>query len=404
MFGWFKKKEKDSSERFRDIAMTFQGLENGLKGVENHWHLGNKKEGDTLFDAVYRACIGNFLDGPRARPDDIKLLQFEGIKRLTHFLDRHSRYKEANELILKLPSHFNDFDQEQLAFLIHWMNVHKEALQARTGNADVRLIYYVCQSCGKMNLLLTAPCIHCGFSCKTRQEVRRGLFLSPNVLSVPVLMHLALQLQSGQSKTPPITIDKVWSAGAFDDVVRRDTQSWEAIVEDHLNKSIARAGTFLEPQNLEAKCNSCGKSQIIYTDRMVQKCAQCNSPLAIPVLRRVKASLLDSLNLMVCFSDHSDDVNYSNFVGAWVLVTDYALRRDAYPTKAQGLNLIDRFSSLSPMSYMSGRVELKLDAGRVVANFSTSDPIDPQAKPFIDQQVSTINILFDLFRANELQV
>jgi len=134
MFSWFKKKEKDPTERFRSIVMTFQGLENGLKGVESHWQLGNKKEGDALFDAVFRACVGNFLDAPRARPDDIRLVQFEGLKRVMRFLDKHSREKEANELILKLPSHFNDLDQEQLAFVIRWMDVRKEAQQTGTGN------------------------------------------------------------------------------------------------------------------------------------------------------------------------------------------------------------------------------------------------------------------------------
>ena len=173
MFGWFKKKAEDPSARFRHIALMSQGLESGLKGVEGHWKLGNKKEGEILFSAIYKACIENFLGGPIVRPDNIKLLQFEGLKRLIHFLVKNSRHKEMNELVLKLTSHLGDFDQEQLAFLIHSMDVHKEALQAGTGASVQRLLYYVCQSCGQMNLLSTAPCVHCGFYCKTRQDVRQ---------------------------------------------------------------------------------------------------------------------------------------------------------------------------------------------------------------------------------------
>ena len=114
--------------------------------------------------------------------------------------------------------------------------------------------------------------------------------------------------------------------------------------------------------------------------------------------------MLCSLSLTICFADHTEDIKHSNFIGAWVLVTDYALRRDAYPTKAQGLDLINRFATLSPMSYMAGNVKLGLDSGRVIAEFSKSNVIDPNTKAFIDQQVNVMNTLFDLFKANELQV
>jgi len=56
------------------------------------------------------------------------------------------------------------------------------------------------------------------------------------------------------------------------------------------------------------------------------------------------------------------------------------------------------------MSYMAGNVKLGLDSGRVVAEFSKSNVIDPNTKAFIDQQVNMMNTLFDLFKANELQV
>lgn len=87
MFKWLKQwKEKRQKTRRHNIIMAYGVLENGLKNVENYWLSGSIEKGDELFEAIYNACVVNFIEYSGENDPTINKAQYVGLDLLIKFL------------------------------------------------------------------------------------------------------------------------------------------------------------------------------------------------------------------------------------------------------------------------------------------------------------------------------
>ena len=428
MFGWFKTTEV-SKDRFDKIAKTFLGLETGLKGIENHWAVGNKQKGDELFDALFNACFHNFLGGPADRPQDLRMAQREGILQLMSFLLKHGKHEQLNKIVKALPEHIPEFQDKQLANLMHLLDVSKETLeskqvrqpsqlapnvhqaqspQAKVESNQVRLSYYVCQSCGMLNLVSTQPCVHCGFAATTEKTYRRALLLNSQILETPFLLKVAGGLILGADDNPKRGIEHVWPIKNVDETALARTKVYDQseLGFDQLLKMAQQgAQNFHGIPKLTIKCPQCQAVQDINTHEAVHTCISCKAPVPTPYLRRLKAALRNAQIWLVTVADHADGLAYANFIASYVLIMDYALRRDALPSRVQAQDLIARFNSILPLSYFGGNLQIRLEKGRL-ASAELKPSNDPAAaKPLLDgfrNHLMTLHQIISMLSSEEL--
>ena len=82
---------------------------------------------------------------------------------------------------------------------------------------------------------------------------------------------------------------------------------------------------------------------------------------------------------------------------------DYALRRDKAPTRAQGRDLIDRFIFISPLSYYSEHLEVRIEDDHAVGFLLPNCSLSEDIREMFERHVMTLNCLFEMLTSKELQ-
>lgn len=403
MFNWLKNSDTANEDRLKKIVLTCATLEGSLKAVQNDWIVGNKREGDLLLDALFKACIANYFEAPKDCSDEIRSVQYSSIVRLFNFLQIHDESKKLDILTKTIISHGKEFRPDQISQLTFMVELYLETVKSIKGDSDIRLIFYVCQKCGKLNLVSTAPCVHCSFAATTEQTFRRALLLSSNVMQATALLTTGRDLRIKLNSDPGSSIVDVWPSNNIDQIALQKTSADDSHIEQLLQKSINGTRTFLGVFKKSINCSSCGNTNIITADTYDQKCLKCKSKLSVPFFRKFKTVLSESLHFIACYADHKDDINYNNFIGTMVLINDYALRRDKHPSKAQILNLIQRFNNVSPLSYFFGQLQISISGDIIAAKRLTKDEIHEMILTEFEIHVSSLKILFHLLQSEDIQ-
>jgi len=373
MFGWFKKKPAKDSLDTRVLAVSL-GMESGLKGVENYWKVGEHQKGDELLNAITKACLSSLSTNRGDLSGDNHRHQFRILKNILLFLSRHRKtqlIKDFTEQIIKnnIPSLLNP---EQLAFLASFLDNEAEADAEKVSKtqSEHRLVYYSCQECGNLNLIATAPCVYCGFIAKNEKELRRAFLLNSLVMQTPAIFHYA-RIINYSSKTTPRdpSYGEVWA------ILDKDVLARTAYIDEGISKFLEtckeNASSYEGPPNFQIKCYACQGMQSVLPGLADQSCKFCKSKLSIPNMRRLKAALSSALQSIWIGMDPREDAKFANFVGSFVLIADYALRRNTPPSIAQGRDLIDRFASLGVVSFRNGAYQLVVKND--IASFSVSE-------------------------------
>jgi ribosomal protein S27E len=403
VFGWFKKQESNTQERQRQITLVYFALENGLKGVENHWAVGNTQVGDKLFEPIFNACLVNFVEYSSDPTPSIHEAQFDGLKSIFAFLIKHDKQDYLNKLVVSLPPYMKNFEPRELQQLMHAVTLAKESIQSKKGESEYRLVYYMCQCCGRLNLMSTAPCFYCGFSAKSEQTFRRSLLLCSNLLHTPILLRLAANLQFGLQQSPPKTIEEIWIDGDLDQAARQQTSIHDAYIPELIQTSVKNAESFAGTPNFSIKCPECTNTQLITYDSDPMQCQYCNANIAIPYFRSFKATLVLVLDGITLYADHKQDISYANFIGTYVLIADYAMRRDTVPTQMQRRNLVERFLVNMPLSYFSGSAQINFENGKPVVSLAPKLECNTEAKAAFIEHALAVQRLLEMLASNELQ-
>ena len=406
MFGWFKKKQPATESQDNKVLVVSLGMEGGLKGVENYWKVGEHKKGDELLNAIANACMQSLSAAHGNPSDDNRRHQFQILKSILLFLSRHRKnqlIKDVTERIVKfnIPGLLNS---EQLAFLVNYLDNAAESDNNKTadGQTNHRLVYYSCQGCGCFNLIATAPCVYCGFIAKNEKELRRAFLLSSLVMQAPAIFHYSRIINYSSKSTPrDPSYEEVWAI--LDKDILTQTKHLNNEVPKLLENCGQNLGSFEGPPNFQIRCRDCQNLQNVLPGLKEQSCKNCKNILAIPHMRKLKAALSSTLLFVLTGMDPREDVKFSNFVATFVLLTDYALRRNIPPSIAQGRDLIDRFASLGTVTFRNGMYQLSVKSD--VASFSArknSVLTDKEVAAF-EYIVSSFNQLFLMLKSEEIR-
>lgn len=401
MFEWFKRKKEDDVTIYNNIRLAYQSLELALKAVENHWKIGNKKEGDRVLASFLDVCKENFIGGPANRPVAIHTAQFEGLKEMLQFLQKHKLSGQVGWLVAEIVKQRKEFDVKQLEYLVVFTKLTVESENAAKSNEqNTRLVYYVCQRCGKTNLISTAPCLHCGFAATNELTYRRSLLLCSVVMQTPALLSLAEQLQIGFAGSPPQRLDDIWRN--VDSIAKKQTEQFNSHFEQLLRKSVENSKSYNGPPELSMQCIGCRHQQDIQSFNKEQICINCGEPINIPHLRRLKAALDESLTLLIWTAVHNEEVEYANFFAAYIELVDYILRRDAPPNKGEFAEFLRRFASISPLKLYKGQCELSVIEGTVSGVFLENCTLDDEQKLGFEAIQMILRSVIEMCESDEL--
>lgn len=393
MFGWFKQKKSDA-ERQAVIALAVLAIDPALKHVENFWLVGRMKEGDDLLRSVTAAVATRHA----GKEEDL----FYAFKSLVLFLQRHRKDELLRTVFNVVRAEAKVFGAEQLQWLMHQLEQWEIALHAKDGQSSKRLIYYVCQECGHPNLRSTEPCIKCGFSPTTEQQLRRAILLSSFILESHSLLAIAGKLHLSTVCRPRgPTLEQLWGVGDLDVKARECSKPYEGELGKLLSMCATSRENYRKPVMPTMTCRSCSKTFGIFPHRSQQECPECGSKMVAPTFRRLKATLSGVQEWMLLWVDHPEGAQYGNIIGLLTELTDNAMRRDTQPSAAQGRDLIARFDGIGQLSCKEGQYVVSFSGGVARGRTSSVSTMDSEFVDYADEGVQSLNNLFELLCATE---
>ena len=304
----------------------------------------------------------------------------------------------------KLELNITRYSGEDLMFIQYYMDLYKGMLQAKNDIDQPVLAYYICQFCGCPTLLATAPCIRCGSCSSTEKELRRAFLLNSMVLDTPYLIEISKYIHHYSNEKDGIQpLDKAWIQGNVDDVASLKTQNLNDQIPSFLSTCKKHIASNMKSQlkfnNRCEKCQSINGFNIYSKDQI---CTTCEALVIVPRLRSVRARLYTLLITVFLTSDPQDGRVFGNFIATFVLITDYTIRRNELPPKLQSMELIDRFLSVSPLTFNKGIFQLTIEKSTVI--MSVKNASEASDKDFHKYKMLAIafNQLFDLLKSNEM--
>ena len=102
-------------------------------------------------------------------------------------------------------------------------------------------------------------------------------------------------------------------------------------------------------------------------------------------------------------ADPQENVSFSNFIATFVLLNDYAIRRDAAPTIEQAFDLIARFTSVQPITFKNGTYKLRVVNEIVEFSVAEGSGVTEDEVQAFKNIVSTFNRLFDMLETEGIK-
>lgn len=236
-------------------------------------------------------------------------------------------------------------------------------------------IFYVCQSCGHLNLMVGEHCCYCQFAPQNLTDAKLSMTLTTMYFRVPTMLGIALEIQRGNKPHEFIEgLSTILNSIESDQGILEKIQRGEE--DDHLDfKAIDH-------------CPSCDKRIWAST---ADACPHCHATLGRPALQKLAICVDRILQQFVWTARRSDSKEFEQFIILLVNMKYSLVRAQMGPTDAQRHMATELIIKLSPLYTQNGggAVWVK-NADKVI-----SEVIDPSVHEHLE---ATINAFRDELR------
>jgi len=199
-------------------------------------------------------------------------------------------------------------------------------------------MFYVCQSCGHLNLMLGEHCAHCRFAPRDLSEVQLSLTMSALNFNTPTLLGIALKIQQGRK--PNEFID------GFDAILTGYDTDKGVLEKIRLNAE----DDHLDFKTLD-RCASCGK--VIWASSS-DECPTCHAKLNRPTLLKLAICVDRLLQQLIWNLRRSETDEFEQFVILLVNLKYSLVRTQMAPTDAQRHAATELLLKISPLYTQNG--------------------------------------------------
>lgn len=199
-------------------------------------------------------------------------------------------------------------------------------------------MFYVCQSCGHMNLMLGEHCSNCRFAPKDLSECQVSMALSAMNCKTATLVEIAQQIQRGRK--PHEFIDNL------DAIIQRFPTD-QGILEKIKNKAEDDYLNFLAYD----RCPACSKR---VWPSSAEVCPHCQAKLDRPMLLKLALCVDRILQQLIWNLRRSDTEAYAQFVILLVNLKYLLVRKQQAPSDAQRHAAAELLLKISPLYAQNG--------------------------------------------------
>lgn len=391
MFEFFKKKNL-SKDIVQEIAIYAKNFDAKIKQVENLNKIGRNQDAEIEITFICRKSISLFLYKYGAA-EEVKQIQYICLVDLLRFLNAHGYDKLFAEVSKEVSRQLSRFKATELGMLSHIMGLKIESVKKEEG--DVRLVFYACQNCGNLNLIVTEPCINCSYIPKCEKELRRSLLLNSKFIYPKHLLEISRKISISYHGNPRgQSLLQIWGSSDIDQIAYAKTEKINLQVAEMLQKCVSKIN---EPKinfKINYNCQSCTVINVICADKFIQKCQSCGINNNIPTFKLYKAALIDSLDYIRMACVVGDDIKLANCIAEMTLHYEYALRRNQYPSLSQRADLRQRFELIKVISYSNEDFKLNFESG--VFTWTSRNDVDEEALEHFEYHVACLKTLFKI--------
>jgi hypothetical protein len=395
MFGFFKKKDTQA-DAIQSIALYAKNFEGRLKHVENLKKIGRHDDADAEISSICGEAISLFLY-KYSTVDNVKKVQYLCLLDLLKFLNIHGYTTLFAQVSKEVGGQRSRFTAPELAMLSHIMGLKINA--ARKSDGNTRLVFYTCQECGNLNLIVTEPCIKCGYIARNEKELRRSLLLNSKFIHPKYLIEISRRISISYHSNPrgPV-LTQLWGSSDIDLDAYQKTEKMNSQIKELLEKCVSRAADAGINYSINYNCQSCRALSGVWADRLTQQCGKCNTENRIPTFKLYKAALVDSLEYirMTCVID--DDIKLANLIAEMTMHYEYAVRRNQYPTITQRESLRQCFKGVGILYYVNNSIELKFSSGTF--DWTAKSDLDEEVVEQFEYHVGSLRTLFKIMETD----
>lgn len=180
-------------------------------------------------------------------------------------------------------------------------------------------MFYVCQSCGHLNLMVGEHCAHCRFAPQTLSDIQLAFTLSANRFKTATLVQIAQKIQMGQK--PDEFID------SLDDIMSHFDTDQGVLEKIRTNTE----DDYLDFKALD-RCPACKKT---IWPSSADVCPHCQAKLNRPMLLKLAICVDRLLQQFVWNLQRRDTKEYAQLVILLVNLKYQLVRAQQAPTDAQ---------------------------------------------------------------------
>lgn len=199
-------------------------------------------------------------------------------------------------------------------------------------------MFYVCQSCGHLNLMMGEHCAHCHFAPKDLNDIKLSGTLCTVHFKVPTLLGIALEIQ--RDKNPHDFIHDL-------DVLLNRIESDQGVLEKIRQNA---EDDYLDFNALD-HCPSC--HGMVWRSDAVE-CPKCHTKLNRPMLQKLAICVDRILQQFIWTARRSDSKEFGKFITLMVNIKYMLVRVQRGPTEAQRHTAAELLIKLSPLYTQNG--------------------------------------------------
>jgi rubrerythrin len=229
-------------------------------------------------------------------------------------------------------------------------------------------MFYVCQSCGHLNLMLGEHCAHCRFAPQDLSDAQLSMTLSALNFKTPTLLTIALQIQRGRKPHEFIDgLDAILSRFDTDQGILEKIRLHGE--DDHLDfKALDR-------------CASCGK--VVWASS-ADECPNCHANLNRPMLLKLAICVDRLLQQWVWTVRGGAAQEFEQFVILLVNLKYSLIRAQMAPTDAQRHAATELLLKISPLYTQNGGGMVWIKSANSVVSEVLNPEVHKDIGPTID--------------------
>lgn len=203
---------------------------------------------------------------------------------------------------------------------------------------NLEKMFYVCQSCGHLNLMLGEHCAHCRFAPQNLGDVQLSVTLSTINFKTPTMLAIALQIQQGHNPREfiPELADAISRADSDQDILEKIKQHTE--------------DDYLDFKTLD-HCPSCAK--VVWASN-ADVCPNCHVELNRSTLLKLAICVDRLLQQLIWSVRGSETAEFAEFVILLVNLEYSLVRGQMAPTDAQRHTATELLLKISPLYTQNG--------------------------------------------------